>query len=80
MQGVTGKKPDKISYVNWQIIRKYSNKYLVGAVGIDQLEFLIDTLPWKFIWNTVTHATLHLCQQYPQEIWQPLSLLTNKKK
>ena len=41
-EGVTGQKPDKVSYMTRQIDRNFYD--LVSAVGIDPLEFPINTL------------------------------------
>ena len=40
-------KPDKVSYMTQQIHRKNYCNDLLGTVGIDPLELLIDTLPYE---------------------------------
>ena len=40
-------KPDKVSYMTQQIHRKNDCNDLLGAVGIELLELLIDTLPYE---------------------------------
>ena len=47
---VSGQNFYKVSYVTWKMNRKIYND-LVRVEGIDLLEFLVDTLPWKPIWN-----------------------------
>ena len=46
-RGVSGQKPDKVTYMTRQTDRKLE----IEIMGIDPLEFGIDTQAWKCIWN-----------------------------
>ena len=54
--GVAIKNQQDQSYMTWQIPKKFLMIWL--AVGIDLLEFIIDTLPWKLIWNSARSSKL----------------------
>lgn len=55
---IPGRKPYKVSFFTWQMYRKFL-MVLCEHWEVDPLEFLVDTMPYKLIWNSESYAHMN---------------------